>query len=150
MIRTSKGLRDIGEALRKHLLREGLALDEVDRRLGWKAGHLQELLDSEEGLRIDQLREVLGAAEINEQVFFADLYDLTPKASKGEIPYSTGMLSEEDVAVFPPAHEVLGLFRMLVQEGLRDNLRESGTGSVTGGDFPEDRPPRSPRRRKRS
>lgn len=150
MDRTSKGLLDVSDALRQHLAREGLALDEVDRRLGWKAGGLQALLASEEGLRIDQLREVLGAAEIDEQTFFADLYDLTPKPSTGEIPYSTGILSDEDTEEFPPAHEVLGLFRMLVQEGLRDNLRESGTGSVTGGDFPEDRPRRGPRTRKRS
>jgi hypothetical protein len=152
MVRTSQGLLNLAEALRRHLARRELTMEDVDRRLAWTEGRLGGLL--QEGLRIDQLREVLQAAGIDEQAFFAELYDLSPKPKAGggageEIPYSSGLLSDEDAAEFPAANEVLGLFRMLVQEGLRENLRDGGSGSVTGGDFPEDRPPKGPRSRKR-
>jgi hypothetical protein len=150
--RDLEGLQNLSEVLGRQLARAGLSVEEVNRRLGWPSDALRLRLETDGGLRIDQLREVLDAAGLSEKAFFAELYDLEPKRSgKGgeEIPYSTGSLSDQDTADFPPSGEVLGLFRLLVQEGLR-NARDVSTGSVSGDDFPEDRPPKRggpPRRR---
>jgi hypothetical protein len=96
---------------------------EIDRRLSWPEGTLQQILGGRAELKVRDLMEILSAAGIEERSFFAALYDLEPRcrsmSEQGEIPYSIGHLSEADVPGFPPLAEVLALFGELAAKGAR-------------------------------
>jgi hypothetical protein len=146
-MREPEGLQNIPQALTQELSRHGLTPEELDRRLDWPKGKLRRLL-AEKVLQIDELRQVLAAAGLSESAFFAELYDLELRRAarmNEEIPFSTGLLSDQDTE-FPSRQEVAGLFKLLVQEGLR-HPRDPKPGLNTGNDFPEDPPARAPRRR---
>jgi transcriptional regulator with XRE-family HTH domain len=122
-----EGARRLAEALRRRLAQTGVSLSQVDRRLEWAEGTLSELLSGNSELRVKELLAVLRTAGIEERVFFAELYDLEPRcratSGQGEIPYSIGHLSAEDAPAFPPTEEVLALFRELVGDAVRRDLR---------------------------
>jgi len=117
------GLRRLAELLKSSLGQVGVTLLEVDARLGWKDGTLSQVLCGASELKVQDLLEILKAARIEERSFFATLYDLEPRCrsvtEQGEIPYSTGHLSDEDAPSFPPFEEVLSLFRDLMENALR-------------------------------
>jgi transcriptional regulator with XRE-family HTH domain len=130
-------LRRLAELLRNSLGQVGVTMFEVERRMGWKDGTLSRALSSGVELKVGDLLEVLKAAGIEERSFFASLYDLEPRcrsvSEKGEIPYSTGHLSEEDAPNFPPFEEVLSLFHNLMENALqRENLAEEPEPSFFG------------------
>jgi hypothetical protein len=114
------GLDRLAELLRGSLTQARVTLPEVDQRLGWKDGTLNGLLTGAAELKVKDLLDVLRAAGIEERAFFAALYELEPRCrpEKGEIPYSAGDPSEEDVPNFPPLEEILSLFRNLVAKGV--------------------------------
>lgn len=114
---TSERARRIAERLEARLAEIEFPLEEMDRRLGWKEGRTASLLRRGEGLRMSDLLRMLEAAGLEERSFFASVFGLpaqAPTRRDGEIPYSTGKLSDEDVADFPPAEEVISLVRSLV------------------------------------
>jgi hypothetical protein len=122
-----EGARRLAEALRRRLAQTGVPLCEIDRRLDWAEGTLGELLSGTAELRVKELLAVLRSVGIEERSFFAELYDLEPRcratSGQGEIPYSIGKLSEEDAPAFPPTEEILALFRQLVGDAVRRDLR---------------------------
>jgi transcriptional regulator with XRE-family HTH domain len=130
-------LRRLAALLRNNLGQVGITMLEVERRLGWKDGTLSRSLSSGAELKVGDLLEILKAAGIEERSFFASLYDLEPRcrsvSEQGEIPYSTGHLSEEDALSFPPFEEVLSLFHDLMENALRrENLVEKPEPSFFG------------------
>lgn len=116
-------LHRLAELLKTHLAQVGVTLPEVDRRLAWKDGTLNQILCSGVELKVKDLLDILKVSGIEERSFFASLYDLEPRcrstAEQGEIPYSIGHLSEEDAPAFPPLEEVLSSFHELVANGVR-------------------------------
>jgi transcriptional regulator with XRE-family HTH domain len=116
-------LHRLAELLKANLAQVGVTLPEVDRRLGWQDGALSQLLGAGAELKVRDLLGILRVAGIEERSFFAALYDLEPRcrsmSEQGEIPYSIGHLSEEDVPAFPPLEEVLSSFHELVTNGVR-------------------------------
>ena len=116
-------LHRLAELLKSSLAQVGVTLPEVDRRLAWKDGTLSQILSSGAELKVRDLLDILRVAGIEERAFFSALYDLEPRcrsvSEQGEIPYSTGNLSEGDAAGFPPLEEVLSLFHDLVANGVR-------------------------------
>jgi hypothetical protein len=135
-----EGAHRLSEALRRHLAHTGVSLGEVDRRLGWAENTLSELLSGTAELRVKELLAVLRAVGIEERSFFAELYDLEPRcratSGQGEIPYSIGQLSVEDAPAFPSTKEILALFRELVGDAVRRELRP-GLRTVAPGPFEE-------------
>jgi len=113
----------LAELLKANLAQVGVTLPEVDRRLAWKDGTLDQILGSGAELRVRDLLDVLRVSGIEERSFFAALYELEPRcrsvSEQGEIPYSIGHLSEEDAPAFPPLEEVLSSFHELVANGIR-------------------------------
>jgi hypothetical protein len=120
----------LAEALKSSLAQVGISPSEIDRRLAWKDGTLNQILGGGAELKVKDVLEILKAAGIEERSFFAALYDLEPRcrsvSEQGEIPYSIGHLSEEDAPAFPPLREVLSLFNEMVTNGVRreSNVRK--------------------------
>jgi transcriptional regulator with XRE-family HTH domain len=127
MMDEQEGARRLAEALRRRLAHTGVSPREIDRRLGWAEGTLGELLSGAAELRVKELLAILRSVGIEERSFFAELYDLEPRcratSGQGEIPYSIGKLSDEDAPAFPPTEEILALFRQLVGDAVRRDLR---------------------------
>jgi transcriptional regulator with XRE-family HTH domain len=127
-----QGSRRLAETLHRRLAAAGVSMDELGQRLGWAEGALTEALSGAVELKVKDLLALLQAAGIEERSFFAELYDLEPRycatSGQGEIPYSIGHLSEEDLADFPPTEEVLALFRSLVHDSVRQESREEESG----------------------
>lgn len=124
---TSDRVRLFAERLRTWLAEINFPLVEIDNRLGWKAGRTASLLRQGDGLRMADLLAMLEGAGVDERSFFASVYglDASSKAPRGgEVPYSTGKISNQDAAEFPPAEEVIGLVRTLV--GQEPRVRRSG------------------------
>ena len=78
--------------LRKALRRQGLAQREVERRLGLARGRLSRLLGGHAQLSLRQALEILAAAGLAGEEFFAEVYGLRPgepprgRAALGGIP----------------------------------------------------------------
>jgi transcriptional regulator with XRE-family HTH domain len=71
--------------LRKSLRRKGLPQREVERRLGLARGRLSRLLGGHAQLSLRQALEILAAAGVAAEEFFAEVYGLRPGESpRGE------------------------------------------------------------------
>jgi hypothetical protein len=124
-VSTADRVRRFAERLRAWLAEVDMV--QIDERLGWKAGQTASVLQQGDGLRMADLLAILEAAGFDERSFFASVYglDASSKGPRGgEVPYSTGRISNQDAAEFPPAEEVIGLVRTLV--GQETGLRRSG------------------------
>src|SRR5262249_48221627 len=118
-----QGSQRLAETLRRRLAAAGASTRELEERLGWAEGTLTEALSGAVELKVKDLLNLLHAAGIEERSFFGEIYDLEPRSrstlGQGEIPYSIGHLSDEDAPSYPPAEEVLELFRSLVHDSVR-------------------------------
>lgn len=126
---TSDRVRFFAERLRTWLAE--IDLVHIDKRLGWKAGRTASLLRQGDGLRMADLLAILDAAGLDERSFFASVYGLEAPSKPprgGEVPYSTGRISNQDAAEFPPTEEVIGLVRTLVgqETGRRSGRSQRG------------------------
>jgi len=124
-----EGSHRLAETLRRRLDTAGTSSQELEQRLGWAKGTLDEALSGAVELKVKDLLTLLQAAGIEERSFFGELYDLEPRcratSGPGEIPYSVGHLSDEDAPDYPPAEEVFALFRSLVHDSVRqENPKE--------------------------
>jgi len=141
MTSEQQGSRRLAETLHRRLAAAGVSTQELEQRLGWAEGALTEALSGAVELKVKDLLALLEAAGIEERSFFAELYDLEPRgrasSGQGEIPYSIGHLSEEDLPDFPPTEEVLALFRSLVHDSVREELRKPESGHGAPGLFDE-------------
>lgn len=68
----------IRTALREALRKRGLSHREVERRLGLSRGRLSRLLGGPARLSLQQVLEILAAAELPPEAFFSEVYGLRP------------------------------------------------------------------------
>jgi transcriptional regulator with XRE-family HTH domain len=70
----------ITELLRDLIGRAGLSLEAIERRLGWEAGKLPDLLESRRGVAMEDLLEILPLLGLEAEEFFARLYGFKERA----------------------------------------------------------------------
>ena len=66
----------LGEKFRE----QGFTKLEIEEVLGWDRNHIHLLMTGRKNLRVDEVLSILDAIGVEPEVFFAELYDLPPRA----------------------------------------------------------------------